>query len=152
MKTAHDPRHIRRIRAVKALFSNTFHPEQEPKSKLAKKVISQQQEIDDVIVKCAPEWPLSQINRLDLSVLRLAVFEMLNKQSTPPKVIIDEAIEIGKRYGSQSSGGFINGVLASALKATKRDKDIDTDEEQTAAKNKKMAAKNQQSKKTDDQQ
>lgn len=50
---------------------------------------------------------------------------MLNKKDTPPKVIIDEAIEIGKRYGSQSSGSFINGVLASALKATNRDQDID---------------------------
>ncbi len=125
MKTAHDPRHLRRIKAVKALFSYTFHPEQETSSKLAQKVASQQDNIDQIITQCAPEWPLSQINRIDLSVLRLAIYEMLNKKDTPPKVIIDEAIEIGKRYGSQSSGSFINGVLASALKATNRDQDID---------------------------
>lgn len=124
MKTAHDPRHIRRILAVKALFARSFHQEQETESELAVKVGKQIKKIDKIISECAPEWPLSQINRLDLCVLRLAVYELLNKQKTPPKVIIDEAIEIGKRYGSASSGSFINGVLASALKATKRDTDI----------------------------
>mgnify|MGYP001567076084 CR=1 FL=1 len=124
MKTAHDPRHIRRIKAVKALFAHSFLADQDLDSDLAKKVITSIKKIDSIITKCAPEWPLSQINRLDLSVLRLAVYEFLKKKSTPPKVIIDEAIELGKRYGSSSSGSFINGVLASALKATGRDSDI----------------------------
>lgn len=130
MKTAHDPRHLRRIKAVKALFANTFNTPPETESKLALKVIKEQDILDGIIKECAPEWPLSQINRLDLSVLRLAIWEMLHKQETPPKVIIDEAIEIGKRYGSTSSGSFINGVLASALKATKRDVDLKAQEAQ----------------------
>lgn len=124
MKTAHDPRHIRRILAVKALFAGSFHSEQEAESQLANRVIVHQKKIDGIISDCAPEWPLSQINRLDLCVLRLAVYELLYKKNTPPKVIIDEAIEIGKRYGSASSGSFINGVLASAIKRTKRNEDI----------------------------
>lgn len=124
MKKHNDPRHLKRIKAVKALFSYTFAQHPTVDSKLSLRVLNHKDEIDGVIVKCAPEWPLSQINRLDLSVLRLAVYEFLYKHQTPPKVIIDEAIEIGKRYGSASSGSFINGVLASALKQTGRDKDI----------------------------
>ena len=85
MKTAHDPRHLRRIKAFKALFANTFHPNQEITSKLGAKVFSDQENIDQIITKCAPEWPLSQINRLDLSVLRLAVYEMLYKKIPHPK-------------------------------------------------------------------
>lgn len=136
MKTAHDPRHLRRIKAVKALFANTFNTPAEKESKLAEKVIKEQEKIDKIIKVCAPEWPLSQINRLDLSVLRLAIWEMLHKKETPPKVIIDEAIEIGKRYGSVSSGSFINGVLASALKETKRDIDLKAQEEAEKAEKK----------------
>lgn len=124
MKTAHDPRHIRRILAVKALFAKSFEPDQETESQLAVKIHNDLEKIDQIVSQCAPEWPLSQINRLDLCVLRLAIYELLHKQNTPPKVIIDEAIEIGKRYGSASSGSFINGVLASALKATKREANL----------------------------
>lgn len=144
MKTAHDPRHLRRVRAVKALFANTFNTPPEKESKLALKVIKEQENLDKIITQCAPEWPLSQINRLDLSVLRLAVWEMLHKKETPPKVIIDEAIEIGKRYGSVSSGSFINGVLASALKATKRDEDLAAQEKKEAEEKQALAAQNDQ--------
>lgn len=128
MKKQNDPRHLRRIKAVKSLFGYTFTKELTRTSKRASNVISHLDEIDGIITTCAPEWPLSQINRLDLSVLRQAVYEFIYKKKTPPKVIIDEAIEIGKRYGSASSGSFINGVLASALKQTGRDKDIEDTE------------------------
>lgn len=127
MKTAKDPRHLRRIRAVKALFSQTFNPAVEIRSARARRVLVHQEKIDAIITQCAPEWPISQINRLDLCVLRQAVYELLYKKKTPPKVIIDEAIEIAKRYGSSSSGAFVNGVLASALKATKRDVEIEAE-------------------------
>lgn len=124
MKTSKDPRHLKRIRAVKALFSYTFNPGVEIKSVRAKRVIKHLEQIDQIITTCAPEWPIAQINRLDLCVLREAVYEMLYKKMTPPKVVIDEAIEIAKRYGSSSSGAFVNGVLASALTATKRDSEV----------------------------
>ena len=125
MKTAHDPRHLRRIKAVKALFSYTFHPEQETSSKLAQKVASQQDNIDQIITQCAPNGLFPQINRIRPVCSSPSLFTKCKQERHSTKVIIDEAIEIGKRYGSQSSGSFINGVLASALKATNRDQDID---------------------------
>lgn len=133
MKTSKDPRHIRRIEAVKSLFAYGFHPNQPEIHELAVEVLKQQEKIDDIITKCAPEWPLPQINRLDLSVLRLAVYELLERPDVPPKVIIDEAVEIGKEFGSQSSGSFINGVLASALKQSGRDKEVAEQEAREAA-------------------
>jgi len=132
LKTSKDPRHIRRIEAVKSLFAFSFHKQQPEIGDLANEVINHQDEIDQLITGCAPEWPLTQINRLDLGVLRLAVYELLYRTDVPPKVIIDEAVEIGKEFGSQSSGSFINGVLASALKTTGRDKDIEAANEKDA--------------------
>lgn len=120
MKTSADPRHLNRIKAFKLIFANSFIPINSGKNELAEKTISHLPEIDEIIKKCAPEWPLNQINRVDLGVLRLAVYELLHKKDVPTKVIIDEAVEIGKRYGGQSSGGFINGALAGALKLTGR--------------------------------
>ena len=118
MKTASDPRHKKRIRAFKSIYSNTFS-NQEISSKLAQKVIEKQSEIDEIITKCATEWPIIQINRTDLAVLRLAIWELLYKKKTPTKVIIDEAVEIAKRYGSHTSGSFVNGALAGALPFTR---------------------------------
>ena len=119
MKTAQDPRHLRRIKTFKSLFAKSFTP-QEPFNQLAKKIEKKQEEIDEIIKKSATEWPLDQINKTDIAILRLAVYELLYKKDTPTKVIIDEAIEIAKKYGSKSSGSFVNGALASALKLTNR--------------------------------
>lgn len=124
MKTSNDPRHIRRVDAVKSLFSYSFDKDQDLESNLSKKVLDEVEQIDSVISKCAPEWPLEQINKIDLAVLRLAIYELIHEDQTPPKVIIDEAIEIGKQFGSSSSGSFINGVLGSALEKTDRLEDI----------------------------
>lgn len=132
MKTSKDPRHIRRVKAVESLFSYSFNPDQELKSPLSKKVVEKINKIDDIISQCAPEWPLEQINKLDLAVLRLAIYELLYQEETPPKVIIDEAIEIGKEFGSTSSGSFVNGVLGAALEETNRLQDLD-DTNQTAS-------------------
>lgn len=104
---------------MKQIFSTTFL-DQEIENELAKETLSHLPEIDEIITKCAPEWPLSQINRVDLAVLRLAVYELLYKTDTPTKVVLDEAVEIAKRYGGQSSSSFVNGALATALKFTNR--------------------------------
>lgn len=127
MKTASDPRHKKRIRAFKALYASTFTDAPIINIR-AKKVKDRMEEIDTIITKCAPEWPISQINRTDLSVLRLAIWELIAKPNTPTKVIIDEAVEIAKRYGSSSSGSFVNGALAGALPLT-RPEDANTKEE-----------------------
>ncbi len=81
-------------------------------------VISYQQKIDAIIEKSAPEWPINQITMVDRNVLRLGIFELLwgNRDEVPPKVAINEAIEIAKNYGGDSSGRFINGVLGTIYK------------------------------------
>ncbi len=76
------------------------------------------EEIDNLIKVSAPARPLNKINKLDLAVLRQAVYELLlvSNTHTPIKVIVDEAIELGKEYGSDSSPSFINGVLGQIIK------------------------------------
>jgi len=124
MKTAQDPRHLRRIKTFKSLFARNF-THQDHFNELSQAVEENQKEIDKIIEKSAPEWPLEQINKIDIAILRLATYELLFQKETPTKVIIDEAIEIAKKYGSESSGSFINGALASALKLTNRDTKTD---------------------------
>ncbi len=118
MKTAQDPRHRQRIRTFKYLFAHTFN-KQFKYSTIASQIIKNLDKVDKIIQQCAPEWPINQINKVDLSVLRLAIWELLKKKKTPVKVIIDEAVEIAKRYGSQNSGSFVNGALASAIPLTR---------------------------------
>lgn len=120
MKTSLDPRHLRREEAIKGLFEQTFG--RKPKNDLAREVFTNSQEIDEIIVKAAPEWPISQINRIDLAILRLAIHEMVIVKKEPPKVIIDEAVELAKSYGSEKSPGFINGVLGTVLKSHDHEK------------------------------
>jgi N utilization substance protein B len=74
--------------------------------------------IDKIIEKTAPEWPLPQINILDRNVLRIGIFELLygNKENVPPKVAINEAIELAKNFGGESSRRFINGVLGTVYR------------------------------------
>jgi len=74
--------------------------------------------IDKIIEKAAPEWPISQITIVDRNVLRIGLYELLysNKEEVPPKVAINEAIELAKTFGGESSGKFINGVLGTVYK------------------------------------
>lgn len=75
-----------------------------------------QEKIDKIIQKAAPEWPIEQLSKLDSSILRLAIFEILQKIETPPKVAIDEAVELAKEFGSDNSAKFVNGVLGTVLR------------------------------------
>jgi N utilization substance protein B len=74
--------------------------------------------IDKIIEKTAPEWPIAQINILDRNVLRIGIFELLyeNKDEVPPKVAINEAIELAKNFGGENSRKFINGVLGTVYR------------------------------------
>jgi len=82
-------------------------------------VLSHRPEIDNIIEKSAPEWPLAQITIVDRNVLRLGIYELLyaDPEEVPPKVAINEAIELAKSFGGDSSGKFINGVLGTVYKA-----------------------------------
>jgi N utilization substance protein B len=102
MKTSTDPRHKKRELKVAKLFASSFVPGFTAPQ-------------DEVIAAAAPEWPLKNINRIDLAIFRVAT-EELQTGETPPKVVIDEAVEIGKKYGAESSASFINGVLGTILK------------------------------------
>jgi N utilization substance protein B len=74
--------------------------------------------IDQIIIKTAPEWPLNQINILDRNILRIGIYELLfgNTESVPPKVAINEAIELAKNFGGESSRKFVNGVLGTVYR------------------------------------
>mgnify|MGYP001586210211 CR=1 FL=1 len=116
MKTAKDPRHQHRIQLMQTLFSWDF--KKKKKLKEIQEIISSLDSIDGVITKSAPAWPVKQINRIDLAILRLSVFELL-LSNEPPKVVIDEAVELAKEYGGDSSPGFINGVLGKVIEIKK---------------------------------
>ncbi len=74
--------------------------------------------IDKILAKAAPEWPVEQITAVDRAVLRLGLFELLlgSREEVPPKVAINEAIELAKSYGGESSGKFVNGVLGTVYR------------------------------------
>lgn len=73
-------------------------------------------ELDKIIAEIAPEWPIEQITVVDRNVLRLGIFELMYLKDTPPKVAINEAVELGKTFGGESSGKFVNGVLGTFYK------------------------------------
>ncbi len=83
-------------------------------SELVSGVIEHREKIDEHIRRFAPAWPLEQMAVVDLSILRLAILELLLDNRVPSKVAINEAVELAKRFGSDSSSKFVNGVLGAA--------------------------------------
>jgi N utilization substance protein B len=79
-------------------------------------VVKNQKEIDQLIIKYAPEWPIEQITMVDRNVLRIGICEMKYDPEIPEKVAINEAIELAKTFGGESSGKFVNGVLGTIYK------------------------------------
>ncbi len=116
MKSAKDPRHIRRLKLVRELFASSFT--NQPISSDARKILANAHNLDEKIKEAAPAWPIERLNKIDLAILRLAVYE-LKERKTPPKVVIDEAVEIAKTYGSESTPAFVNGVLGTILEKIK---------------------------------
>jgi N utilization substance protein B len=80
---------------------------------LVEGVIDRAAQLDQVVAELAPEWPVDQIAVVDRNILRIAVYELLFDSDTPPKVAINEAVELAKMFGSDSSPRFVNGVLGS---------------------------------------
>ena len=128
-------RHLQRSVAMQSLFEWDFQGCQDEKSDeiiernieefasgieesgfveaLVKGTLKNRKNIDELIEKCAPEWPISQITAVDRNILRLGIYELIhgNYEEVPPKVAINEAIELAKTFGGESSARFINGVL-----------------------------------------
>lgn len=121
MKTSRDPRHVHRQRIIQTLFATTFAPQdiQDPKTKAILENITL---LDKTIEHIAPEFPISKLNKIDLAILRLGSYELMIEKTQPPKVIIDEAIELAKEFGGPSSPGFINGALGKLLKEMQEEK------------------------------
>ena len=113
MKVKSDPRHRLRIKRMRALFAYDFQPDVIDPDIAS--IIPELPIIDKEITDAAPEWPKSQINKIDLAILRLSIYE-ISKKEVPYKVAIDEAVELAKEYGSDNSPQFINGVLGTVLK------------------------------------
>ncbi len=82
---------------------------------LLKGTIKYIKKADNIITLLAPEWPLEQINKVDLQILRMAIYEGFIAKITPPKVVINEAVELAKEFGGKPSGNFVNGVLGTLM-------------------------------------
>lgn len=113
MKTALDPRHKKRQKIVEDLFKYDFH--KQPVAPATKLIIDNLVVIDEKIKNAAPEFPLEKINKTDLAILRLATYELIIDKKEPPKVVLDEAIELAKEYGGENSPAFINGALGNII-------------------------------------
>ncbi len=135
-------RHLGRIVALQSLYEYEFRIDCEDKSaaideilernleryeqeiedttfvkELVHGVLDKQDALDNQIRPLAPEWPLEQIARIDRNILRLGLYELLYRgEHVPPKVAINEAVELAKAFGSDNSSKFINGVLGTAFR------------------------------------
>lgn len=117
MKKHSDPRHIRRLNTAQLLFAYSFSQDTDSANDpLLQEIIPQIPMIDPMIEKAAPQFPLKKIAKVDVAILRLAIYEMLISKSEPPKVVIDEAVELAKELGGDGSPTFVNGVLGTILK------------------------------------
>ena len=114
MKTPNDPRHQKRIDRMQKLFAHSFTDTASDED--IADIIPSLEPIDADIARAAPEWPLPKIAKIDLAILRLATYELTVAKTEPPKVIIDEAIELAKSFGNENSPKFVNGVLGFILK------------------------------------
>lgn len=127
MKTPLDPRHHRRQKIIQELFAweaqrkiKDKRYETKEKDEKIIEIIKNIGKIDKLIAEAAPEWEISRINNTDLAILRLATYELAFEHTEPPKAIIDEAVELAKEFGQESSPAFINGALAKVLKSPAR--------------------------------
>jgi transcription antitermination factor NusB len=96
------------------LICENFHARESVRpfsAQLVQGVYENQSDLDSLIISASRNWRLERMARLDKCILRLAAFEFLFMEDIPPKVSIDEAVEMGKKFGGDDSGSFINGVL-----------------------------------------
>ena len=143
MKKATDPRHLSRELALQSLFSKDFNNErvntidfnveelsvideieafnEELYTSIVTGVREKKEEIDSMIASFASQWPISQMKLVDIQILRMAIYEGFLEKITPPKVAIDEAIELAKAFGGDSSSKFVNGVLGAIYEKYKQE-------------------------------
>ncbi|MBP9852448.1 MAG: transcription antitermination protein NusB [Patescibacteria group bacterium] len=158
-------RHLGRIVALQTLYEQDFRAEAgdesfDMASVLKRNITRYQDTLDDVffveeltrgvakhipeldvdLTPLAPEWPLSQIARMDRVILRMGLYELRYSKDIPPKVAINEAVELAKAFGGDNSSKFINGVLGSALKKEQGiEEAVDTEKTKKPTKSKKKS-------------
>lgn len=115
-----DPRHKQRVQLVQQLYSYSFDPgfiyKLNKNSEMQfKNVVQNITEIDALISEHAPKYPIDQIAKADLAILRLAIYELAIEKKEPPKVVINEAVELAKEMGSDRSFAFVNAVLGAVI-------------------------------------
>jgi len=126
-KSIVDPRHQKRIDLMQQLFACGFNDligrdkiaesgaqVNQKSNQTLKKILKKTDDLDEQVKSVAPERPISEINKVDLAILRLILFESETKE-TPKKVLINEAVELAKEFGTESSPKFVNGVLGKLL-------------------------------------
>jgi transcription antitermination protein NusB len=134
-------RHLGRIIALQTLYEQDFRRDcgdktLKPDQVLERNIRRYQQMVDDrefieklvhgvyvktksldaILQPVAPEWPIDQIARMDRIVLRIGVYELMHQDDVPPKVVINEAVELAKAFGGDNSSKFINGVLGTVYR------------------------------------
>ncbi|MBL7072943.1 MAG: transcription antitermination factor NusB [Candidatus Omnitrophica bacterium] len=110
-------------------WENSETPRSEEFSDLLARGVDENKEaIDERIVKYAENWRLDRMATIDRNVLRIAIFELLFIKETPPKVVINEAIEMAKKYGDMNSGKFVNGILDKINKTERKETLSDPDD------------------------
>ncbi len=120
MKTSHDPRHKRRQDLIQKLFASSFYDHPKTDDNKTEEILKNSLQLDEIIRTIAPEFPVDKINKIDLAILRLGVYELTIEKKEPAKVIIDEAIELAKEFGGDSSPAFINGSLGKYLETLQK--------------------------------
>ena len=113
----HDFRNDSDIDEIKSRNINEYSDDADSKfvEELVDGTIKNIRSVDDDISAAAPEWPIDQISLIDKSILRLAIYELTNNKDVPAKVVINEAVELGKQFGGENSSKFINGVLGTVF-------------------------------------
>ncbi|MDO8609993.1 MAG: transcription antitermination protein NusB [bacterium] len=118
-----DDRHSFRVKTVQELYSHLFNnnsPQEFDEKTL--QIIKNKQKINDLIHEFAPKFPIVNIAKIDLAIMQLSIYDLVIEKKEPPKVIINEAIELAKEMGSDRSFAFINAVLGKIFdKYTKHD-------------------------------
>ncbi|MFA6016533.1 MAG: transcription antitermination protein NusB [Patescibacteria group bacterium] len=115
-----DPRHELRVKIIQQLFALSFEKGKVlNKNKKTIEILKNILKINDYIKQFAPKYPIDKISKVDLAILQLAVYELLFEKQTPPKVVIDEAIELSKELGSDKTFGFVNAVLGKVYAKSK---------------------------------
>lgn len=136
-------RHLSRMIAMQTLYEWEFRPnanldevlernideyrdKSEPEfiNSLVHGTADKKDKIDQTIFESAPEWPIDQISLIDKTILRLAIYELISGKNIPPKVVINEAVELSKEFGGENSSKFVNGVLGTVFKNLQKETKI----------------------------